>query len=96
MDSINAEGRIQEQVLIAQVDNAIKQLETSENKLIEAEFKNFLQERKLIQLRFKVQRDKLLKTLEEVLVLVTTLNFYFHLGTVHSHLSLKDLFSTNI
>jgi hypothetical protein len=76
MDSMIAEGRIQDQVLIAQVDNAIKQLETQENKLIEAEFKTFLQERKLIQLRFKVQRDKLLRTLEEVLVLVTTSIFF--------------------
>jgi hypothetical protein len=75
MDLLSAEDRIQEQVLIAQVDNAIKQIEVSENKLIEAAFKEFLLERKLIQIRFKVQRDKMIKTLEEVLILVTILIF---------------------
>jgi hypothetical protein len=76
MDLLSAEDRIQEQVLIAQVDNAIKQLGASENMLIEAAFKEFLLEKKLIQIRFKVQRDKMIKTLEEVLILVTILIFF--------------------
>jgi hypothetical protein len=75
MDLASAEDRIQEQVLIAQVDVAIKKLEISERKLIEVAEKDFQIEKSLIQLRFKVQRDKLLKTLEEVLILVTNFKF---------------------
>ena len=73
MDLDSVADRIQEQALIAQVDAAIKKLEISEEKLIEVAKRDFQIEKALIQLRFKVQRDNLLKTLEEVLILVTNL-----------------------
>ena len=73
MDLDSVADRIQEQALIAQVDAAIKKLEISEQKLIEVAERDFQTEKALIQLRFKVQRDNLLKTLEEVLILVTNL-----------------------
>ena len=73
MDLDSVADRIQEQALIAQVDAAIKKLEISEQKLIEVAERDFQIEKALIQLRFKVQRDNLLKTLEEVLILVTNL-----------------------